>query len=74
MKTLKLIYLYLINRTQTVKVKGEYSARRQIKAGVPQGSLLGVLLLNVYNDMFDLIQADLYNFTDDKISQLSVLL
>ena len=74
MKTLKLIYLYLINRTQTVKVKGEYSARRQIKAGVPQGSLLGVLLINVYNDMFDLIQADVYNFTDDKISQLSVLL
>ena len=42
LKALKLIYSYLINRTQTVKVKSEYSARRQVKAGVPQGSLLGV--------------------------------
>ena len=66
MKALKLIYSYLINRTQTVKVKGEYSARRQVKAGVPQGSLLGVLLINVYlNDMFDSVQADRYNFADD---------
>ena len=66
MKALKLIYSYLINRTQTVKVKGEYSARCQVKAGMPQGSLLGVLHFNVYlNDMFDPVQADLYNFADD---------
>ena len=66
MKAIKLIYSYLINKTQTVKVKGEYSARRQFKAGVPQGSLLGVLLFNVYlNDMFDSVQTDLYNFADD---------
>ena len=49
-----------------MKVKGEYSARRQVRTGVPQGSLLGVLLFNVYlNDMFDSVQADLYNFADD---------
>ena len=65
MKALKLIYSYLINRTQTVKVKGEYSARRQVWADVPQGSLLGVLLFNVYLNMFDSVQADLYNFADD---------
>ena len=66
MKVLKLIYSYLINRTQTVKVKGEYIARRQVRAGVPQGSLLRVLLFNVYlNDMFDSVQVDLYNFADD---------
>ena len=54
MKALKLIYSYLINRTQTAKVKGEYSARRQVKAGVSQGSLFGVLLFYVYlNHMFD---------------------
>ena len=66
MKSLKLIYSHLINSTQTVKVKGEYSARCQVKAGVTQGSLLGVLLFNVYlNYMFDSVQADLYNFADD---------
>ena len=36
------------------------------QAGVPQGSLLGVLLLKVYlNDMFDSVQADIYDFADD---------
>ena len=65
MKALKPIYSYLINRTQTVKVKGGYGARRQVRAGVPQGSLLGVLLFNVYlNDMFESVQANLYNFAD----------
>ena len=76
MEALKLIYSYLINRAQTVKVKGEYSARRQVKAGVPQGSLLKALLFNVYlNDMFDSVQADLYKILlMTTISQLSVIL
>ena len=63
MKALKLIYSYLINRTKTAKVKGEYSARHQVKAGVPQGSLL---TFNVYlNDVFHSVQVDLCNFADD---------
>ena len=66
MSALKLIYSYLIDRTQTVKVKGERSTGRQIKSGVPQGSLLGVLLFNIYlNDIFDSVDADLFNFADD---------
>ena len=48
MSALKLIYSYLVDRTQTVKVKGERSTKRQIKSGVPQGSLPGVLLFNIY--------------------------
>ena len=50
--TLKLIYSYLINRTETVKVKGERSTECQIKSGVPQGLLLDVLLTYL-NDRFD---------------------
>ena len=49
-----------------MKVKGERSTERQIKSEVPQGSLQGVLLLNIYlNDMFDSIDAGLFNFADD---------
>ena len=49
-----------------VKVKGEYSAKRQVKTGVPQGSLFGVLRFNVYlNNMFDSVREDFYNFADD---------
>ena len=66
MSALKLIYSFLIDRTQTVKVKGERSIERQIKSGVPQGSLLGVSLFNIYlNDIFDSVDADLFNFADD---------
>ena len=50
-----------------MKLKGEYSARCQVRTGVPQGSLFGVLLLfNVYlNGMFDSVQVGLYNFAND---------
>ena len=58
MRALKPIYSYLIDRTQTVEVKGERS--------VPQDSLLGVSLFNIYlDDMFDSTDADLFNFADD---------
>ena len=41
---------------------------------MPQGSLLGVLLFNVYlNDMFDSVQADFYNLLMITISQVSVI-
>ena len=65
MSTLKLIYSYLIDRTQTVKVKGECSTEYQIKSGVPQGSLLDILLFNIYLNMFDSTDADPLNFEDD---------
>ena len=66
-QALKLIYSYLSNRIQSVKVKDAYSSTSIVLSGVPQGSLLGVILFNIqFNDIFDITdESGLYNFADD---------
>jgi hypothetical protein len=48
--TVKLISSFLSNRKFKVSVEGEMSTPREIQAGVPHGSVLSLMLYNVYRN------------------------
>ena len=65
--TLVFFYSYLKRRKQNVKINNVFSSFQVLLSGVPQGSILGPILFNIFmNDLFLWIEeASLHNFADD---------
>ena len=63
----KLLLSYLTDRKQQIKIGNIVSSWEYIQKGVPQDSILGPLLFNVFiNDIFYFIKkGGLYNYADD---------
>ena len=71
---LKLVYNYTKWRKQRVKINAKYSSWKEILNGVPQASVLGTLLFNLFiNDLFLVVEnCDICNYADDNSLTLAL--
>ena len=67
MSALRFVHSYLKNRMQRTKINSEYSSWEEILSGVPQGFILGPLLLNIFLcDLFLIMESiDIASYADD---------
>ena len=66
-KTLLYIYPYLENGKQCAKINNINSNFQTTKSGVPQGSIVGPILFNIFFNDFFFFQCNVsvHNFADD---------
>ena len=64
---LRLVQSYLSNRKQRTKINSEFSPWEEILFGVPQGSILGPLLFNIflYDLFFIMNDVEFASYADD---------
>ena len=66
---LGLIHDYLSNRNQRTRISNSYSTWMEIVFGIPQGSILGLLLFSFFlADLFFIVNStDIANYPDDNM-------
>ena len=70
--TVTFLHNYLKHEKQSVKINRRSSFFRTIFLGVPHGSILGLILFNIFiNDLsLWLTKSDLHNFADDNTTAI----